>query len=502
MTLAHMLHNSKQLLTNILDSLSRINPFQNSQVKMKYKQATEHNRKQPFTNILHLLCKYQDDKYNLFQTCKDAHSFRPDPNIHLSFGNSNKFIDDDVFRNEVLQCLSGKPRKLQLTLHVPKYNAPLGIYIDVNRYNYNRHIVLFGTICEKHSDILVKCNTKFILNVNHDTSRDLYYHTEFYQKMLHYIKNIKNIYPNCEIHLNWSRITKTGISDFLPPPISDFELPPISDIDGLNLSETNITNKLIEHIKLPRVIDIRNCNGITKINPSSFKKVKILKISVNYIEPDDIPSDLEELYILNKELIKKNLYVNQFQHLTILYISYMEVDVCTWKMLKLRSLHLYRCTFTSYEYIANLKLLEELSIRGCNFGDTDIKHILDLPKLYKLDVSCGNNITDFSFIPQMNLNKLEKLDVSYSNITNEALQYLKDITNLNLSGTHITDLTMLGDRTMDSLMTLNLSYCNLLENWNVLLKLKFDTLYISHSSIKKIDPRWNARKTITHTPWN
>jgi Leucine-rich repeat (LRR) protein len=146
-----------------------------------------------------------------------------------------------------------------------------------------------------------------------------------------------------------------------------------------------------------------------------------------------------------------------------------------------------------------LKLLEELSIRRCNFGDTDIKHILDLPKLYKLDVSCGNNITDFSFIPQMNL---EKLDVSDSNITNETLRYFKDLTNLNLTDTKITDLTMLGDRTMDSLMTLNLSYCNLLENWDVLLKLKFDTLYISHSSIKKIDPRWNAKKTIMHTPWN
>jgi hypothetical protein len=494
-----MQHNGTQLLTNILYSLSRINPFQNSQVKMKYKQATEHNSTQLFTNILHLLCKYPCDKYNLFQTCKAAHCFRPDPNIHLSFGNSNKFIDNDIFRNEVLQFLSGKQRKLQLTLCVPKYNGFMGINIDVNRFSYNHHIVLFGTICEKHFDILVKCNTKFILNVNHDTSRDLYYHTEFYQKMLHYIKNIKNIYPNCEIHLNWSRITKTGISDFQPPPISDFELPPISDIDGLNLSDTYITNKLVEHIKLPRVIDISNCNGITKINPSSFKKVKILKISLDYIEPDDIPSDLEELYILNEGLIKKNLYVNQFQHLTILYIYHMEVDICTWKMLKLRSLDLDKCTFSSYECIAHLKLLEELSIRRCNFGDTDIKHILDLPKLYKLDVSCGNNITDFSFIPQMNL---EKLDVSDSNITNETLRYFKDLTNLNLTDTKITDLTMLGDRTMDSLMTLNLSYCNLLENWDVLLKLKFDTLYISHSSIKKIDPRWNAKKTIMHTPWN
>ena len=490
MTLAHMLHNSKQLLTNILDSLSRINPFQNSRIKMKCKQATQHNCEQPLTNILHLLCKYPYDKYNLFQTCKAAHCFYPNT-THLNFDNTNKFIDDSVFRNEVLQFLSGKQRKLQLTLCVPKYNAPLGIYIDVNRYSYNHHIVLLGTICEELSDILVKCNTKFILNVNHDTSRDLYYHTEFYQSMLHYIKNIKNIYPNCEIHLNWSRITKTGISEF--------EFPPISDIDGLNLSDTFITNKLVEHVKLPRMINFSNCNGITKINPSSFKSVKILKISVNYIEPNDIPSDLEELYILNKGLIKKNLYENQFQHLTILYISYMEVDVCTWKMLKLRILHLDRCIFTSYEYITHLKLLEELSIRGCNFGDTDIKHILDLPKLYKLDVSDGTNITDFSFIPQM---RLHTLNVSGSNITNEALQYLKDITDLCLVDTKITDLTMLGDRTMNSLMTLNLTFCNLLENWDVLLKLRFDTLYISHSSIKDIDPRWNAINIIKYKPWN
>ena len=71
----------------------------------------------------------------------------------------------------------------------------------------------------------------------------------------------KKIYSNCEINLNWSRITKTP-----------FELPPILGIHGINLSKTSITNETLKGKILPQDTDTRNIRFFEKFNTINMRK--------------------------------------------------------------------------------------------------------------------------------------------------------------------------------------------------------------------------------------
>jgi len=431
--------------------------------------ATKHNYDQPLIKILSCYLSIISNLDILFQTCKNARSFRKC--INLSFNNTIKFIENEIYRNKVLQFLSGNTLKLQLSLLNVKY--------DLSTCDHD--IRLFGKLCKEHSNILVKCNKTYILNINTRISRYIYSNKKNYQIMLHYIKYIKKIYSNCEINLNWSRIRKTP-----------FELPPISEIHGINLSNTSITNETLKGKTLPRDTDITFCDGITTLDRESFATVEKLKLSLTNINPYEIPNYLRELHIVYSRLTINNLYENQFPDLIILHISNMTVNIWTWIIPNLRILCLERCTFTTYENIANFLLLEELTISGCNFDNTHIQHILHLSKLNKLDISNCTNLTDFSFIPQI---RLHSLNVSGCNITNDTLQYFRGITDLNLSHTKITDLTML-DGTIVSLMALNVSHCNLIRSMDFFFKQRFSKLNISESSIEEIDPLWNVETII------
>ena len=432
-------------------------------------RATEHNHNQPFIKILPCYLSIVSNLDILFQICKNARSFRKC--INLSCNNTIKFIENEIYRNKVLEFLSGNSLKLQLTLLNLKY--------DLSTCDHD--IRLFGKLCKEHSGILVRCNKTYILNINSRISRYIYSNKKNYQIMLHYIKYIKKIYSNCEINLNWSRIRKTP-----------FELPPISGIHGINLSNTSITNETLKGKILPQDTDITFCDGITTLDRESFANVINLKLSLTNINPYEIPNHLRELHIVYSRLTINNLYENQFPYLRILHISNMTVNIWTWIIPNLRILCLERCTFTTYENIANFLLLEELTISGCNFDNTHIQHILHLSKLNKLDISSCTNLTDFSFIPQM---RLQSLNVSGCNITNDTLQYFRGITDLNLSHTKITDLTML-DGTIVSLMALNVSHCNLIKSMDFFFKQRFSKLNISESSIEEIDPLWNVETII------
>jgi len=429
-------------------------------------QATAHNAEQPFIQILHLFLKLYDMN-KLFETCKTARQFRR--NIHITFKNTIKFMDNKLFRKEVLLFLSKKLLKLQLTLCEPKQEFPNRIFIHDTR--------LFGNLCNEHKELLVVCNRQYIFYINTIISRYIYSDEKQYQKTLNYIKYIKQIYPNCLFYLNLS-----GIKE-----ITQLDLLGILGIDGVNLSCTGITNEVLENITLPSYTDITYCKILTKINPKSFASVKILKVSLDNIQPYDIPSHIQELHILNIHSIqmnisiKMNLYENQFLYLTKLFISNMTVDTWTWIIPNLRKLCLEYCTFISYENIANFLLLEELTIKGCEFNDTQIEHILHLPKLKTLSLSSCTYLKNFSFILQMNLHTL---DVSNCKITNDSLQYFIGITDLNLSWTDITDLSMLN--TTVKLMGLNISRCDL-KNISFLYEQQFSELNIAHSSVKEND---------------
>jgi uncharacterized protein YjbI with pentapeptide repeats len=427
---------------------------------MTLEQPMAHNANQPFIQILHLFIKVYDI-YKLFETCKAARHFRR--NIHLSFEMTKQFMENKIFRKEVLQFLVKKLLKLQLTLCEPKQTLLNHIFIHDTKQ--------FGNLCNEHKELLVVCNRQYIFYIDTIISRYIYSDGKQYQKTLNYIKYIKKIYPNCLFYLNLSGIKQMTHLDLLS----------ILSIDGVNLSRAEITNELLENITLPSYTDITHCKKLTKINPKSFASVKTLKVSLNNIQLYDIPFHVKELHILHENSIKMNLYENQFMYLTNLYISDMEVDTWTWIIPNLRKLCLEYCTFTSYENIANFLLLEELTIKACNFDDTQIKHILYLPKLNTLSLPSSIYLTNFSFILQMNLHTLDVFDCK---ITNNSLQYFIGITDLNLSWTDITDLSMLN--TMVKLMKLNISRCNL-ENISFLYKQQFSELNIAHSSVKESD---------------
>jgi len=428
---------------------------------MTLEQAMAHNANQSFIQILHLFLKLYDMN-KLFETCKAARQFRR--NIYITFKNTIKFMDNKLFRKEVLLFLSKKLLKLQLTLCEPKQEFPNCIFIHDTR--------LFGNLCNEHKELLVVCNCQYIFYIDTIISRYIYSDEKQYQKTLNYMKFIKKIYPNCLFYLNLSGIKQMTQLDLLD----------ILSIDGVNLSRTGITNELLEGITLPSYTDITHCDRITKIDPKSFASVKTLKVSLDNIQPYDIPSHIQELHILHRSSIKMNLYENQFLYLIKLCIYNMEVDTWTWIIPNLRKLCLESCAFTSYENIANFLLLEELIIKDDIFDDTQIKHISHLPKLKTLSLSGCTYLKNFSFILQMNLHTL---DVSNCKITNDSLQYFIGITDLNLSWTDdITDLSMLN--TTVKLMALNISHCNL-ENISFLYRQEFSELNIAHSSVKESD---------------
>ena len=437
---------------------------------MTLEQATTHNDEQLLIKILHLFLK-QYDMCELFETCKAARALRK--NIHISFGRTRLIIKNknETLINKALTVFSRNGKfKLKLTLCKPKQALPNYIIID------DKHICIhdirkFAQFCNKYNKLLALCKQQYIFYIDTIISQYIYSDKKEYQKTLNYIKYIKQIYPNCLFYLNLSRMKK----------ITQLDLLGILGIDGVNLSQTEITNELLDGITLPRYTGIHICTNLTKINPRSFASVEILTVSVDNIKPSDIPNHVKQLHILNSRSIYMNLYENQFPYLTELHIFDMKVNTWTWIIPNLRKLYLEYCTFTSYENISNFLLLEELTINGCEFNNMQIEHILHLPKLKTLSLSSCTYLTNFSFILQMNLHTL---DVSNCKITNDSLQYFIGITDLNLSWTDITDLSMLN--TTVKLMALNISRCNL-ENISFLYTQQFSELNIAHSSVKESD---------------
>ena len=439
---------------------------------MTLEQATAHNAEQLLIKILHLLLKLYDMR-ELFETCKAARALRI--NIHISFGRTRLIIKNknETFINKALTVFSRNGKfKLKLTLCKPKQALPNYTIID------EKHICIhdirkFAQFCNKYNKLLALCKQQYIFYIDTIISQYIYSDEKEYQKTLNYIKYIKQIYPNCLFYLNLSRMKK----------ITQLDLLGILGIDGINLSQTEITNELLDGITLPRYTDIHLCTNLTKINPRSFASVEILTVSVDNIKPYDIPNHVKQLHILNSRSIYMNLYENQFPYLTELHIFDMKVNTWTWIIPNLRKLYIEYCTFTSYENISNFLLLEELNINGSNVDNTQIKHILDLPKLGILSLSNCIYLINFSFILQMNLHTL---DVSQCKITNDSLQYFIKITNLNLSWTSITDLSFLNN-TIVKLMALDVSHCSFLENISFLYRQQFSELDIEDSSVKKSD---------------
>jgi hypothetical protein len=89
---------------------------------------------------------------------------------------------------------------------------------------------------------------------------------------------------------------------------------------------------------------------------------------------------------------------------------------------------------------------------------------------------------------------LYALSVSGCNVTNETLPNFKGIKKLCLSRTKITDLTMLG-YTINTPISLDISYCSCINSDEYFLNQKFITLNISYSRIK-VKPGWEVKQII------
>ena len=84
---------------------------------MTLEQATAHNAEQSLIKILNLFLLYEMrelDMCELFETCKAARNFRK--YVPITFNNTKQFIENEIFRNKVLQVFFGKRLKLKLTL--------------------------------------------------------------------------------------------------------------------------------------------------------------------------------------------------------------------------------------------------------------------------------------------------------------------------------------------------------------------------------------------------
>ena len=453
---------------------------------MTLEQATAHNAEQSLIKILHLFLLYEMrelDMCELFETCKAARNFRK--YVPITFNNTKQFIENEIFRNKVLQVFFGKLLKLKLTLCEPTHD--LSMFIQ-NSYKYaydlpNKIFIhdtkSFGEICKKHYTLLAICNAHYILLIDTIISRYIYGNKEEQQQMLNAIEHIKRVYPNMKIYFNLSNYRGNTL-----------ELSHILDgIDGINLLNTSITNKTLKDIALPSYIDITH-KEITSLVSKSFDSVEKLKLSLNNINPYEIPTHLQELHIYNILISTINLYENQFLYLRKLFITKINVQNFNWIIPELCELYLDQCTFTTYENIANFLLLEKITIHKCNFIATDITYIKHLRKLKILELSFLD-LTDFSFIPQMNL---YALSVSGCNVTNEALPNFKGIKKLCLSRTEITDLTMLG-YTINTPISLDISHCSWINCDEYFLNQEFITLNISYSRIK-VNPGWKVEQII------
>ena len=290
----------------------------------------------------------------------------------------------------------------------------------------------------------------------------------------------------------------------------------------LNLSNNNLDkinlnfNKLLEYVNLSK-------NNLTKFDTLPISKVKQLDLSNNNLSDIKLTNmkDIISLRLKNNKLkdinLKNNLLLEEldisfnnikelsyFSNLTSLDIEKTDIeDVIVNKELK--RVNIGSTKFKNIDFIKNLELLEELNISNTDIDSLDLSNY---KKLKTLDIS--NTYLEKFNIKENTL--LEILKASKAHIKNIDLSNNKELVLLDLSNNKIEEISLkelvnlkdlnLSNNKLKSLdLSKNTKLINLVLNENELTEVNtlefkdLETLEIANNNIEKLDLKNNVNLT-------
>lgn len=246
------------------------------------------------------------------------------------------------------------------------------------------------------------------------------------------------------------------------------------NLEYLNLSKNNLSKFDTLPISKIKKLDLSN-NNISEIKLTNMKDIISLRLKNNKLKEVNLKNNLklEELDIsFNK--IKELSY---FSNLTSLDIEATDIeDVIVNKELK--RINIGSTKFKDIEFIKNLEDLEDLNVSNTNITN------LDLSKYRKLK---SLNISD-TYLEKFNIKDnllLQILKAEKAHIKNIDLSNNKDIEVLNLSNNKIEEIDL---KELTKLKDLNLSN-NKLKTINLTRFKKLNSLIVNNNELKEIDTK-------------
>ena len=246
------------------------------------------------------------------------------------------------------------------------------------------------------------------------------------------------------------------------------------NLEYLNLSKNNLFKFDTLPISKIKKLDLSN-NNISEIKLTNMKDIISLRLKNNKLKEVNLKNNLklEELDIsFNK--IKELSY---FSNLTSLDIEATDIeDVIVNKELK--RINIGSTKFKDIEFIRNLEDLEDLNVSNTNITN------LDLSKYKKLK---SLNISD-TYLEKFNIKDnllLQILKAEKAHIKNLDLSNNKDIEVLNLSNNKIEEIDL---KELTKLKDLNLSN-NKLKTIDLTKLKKLSSLIVNNNELKEIDTK-------------
>ncbi len=286
------------------------------------------------------------------------------------------------------------------------------------------------------------------------------------------------------------------------------------DLSGNNINDIGVLKELESLKKLylirNKIIDISVLRNL--------KDLQVLKLSWNEIENIIVLKELKKLEVLS--LSGNNIsdfsILRDLRNLRKLYLSSIGIeDISFLRELKdLEVLYLSRNQINDFSVLKDLKKLRELNLAST--GLEDISFLRELKDLEKLSIS-RNEIKElkieggFESLRQLtiqgkverigfrerlkiglknlvikDLKSLEKLDLSWNELTTIELKQLDKLRDLDLSSNNLTDLSFLSGLKNVEVLNLSANHVSIVSPLQKLNNLR--ELYLSDNQIKEIEP--------------
>ena len=246
------------------------------------------------------------------------------------------------------------------------------------------------------------------------------------------------------------------------------------NLEYLNLSKNNLFKFDTLPISKIKKLDLSN-NNISEIKLTNMKDIISLRLKNNKLKEVNLKNNLKlEELDLSFNKIKELSY---FSNLTSLDIEATDIeDVIVNKELK--RINIGSTKFKDIEFIKNLEDLEDLNVSNTNITN------LDLSKYKKLK---SLNISD-TYLEKFNIKDnllLQILKAEKAHIKNLDLSNNKDIEVLNLSNNKIEEIDL---KELTKLKDLNLSN-NKLKTIDLTKLKKLSSLIVNNNELKEIDTK-------------